>query len=98
MTASLDLVGRLPVLRGVLSIAPHVGSDAWHVVARNRRTGERREAAGSGQSEATGRLTAFAAVRIAGSTRGAVTMADLVSADEVTSLLSSSARPSIVGR
>ncbi|MFJ2551798.1 hypothetical protein [Microbacterium sp. NPDC087591] len=98
MTASLDLVGRLPVLRGVLSIAPHVGSDDWHVVTRNRRTGERREAAGSGQSEATGRLTALAAVRIAGSTHGAVTMADLVSADEVTSLLSSSARPSIVGR
>lgn len=87
MTASLELVGRLPALRGVLSIAPHVGSDDWHVVARNRRTGERRHAAGSGQSEATGRLTALAAVRVAGSAHGAVTMADLVSAGEARVLL-----------
>lgn len=88
MTASLDLVGRLPALRGALSIAPHVGSDAWHVVARNRRTGERRQAAGAGQSEATGRLTALAAVRIAGSTGGAVTMAELVSVEEAQAAVS----------
>lgn len=83
MTAALELVGRMPALRGLLSSAPHLGSDAWHVVARNRRTGERREASGQGQSEATGRLTALAAERLVESgTTDAVTMADLVAPEE----------------
>lgn len=83
VTAALGLVGRLPVLRGVLGRAPHVGSDAWHVLARNRRTGDVRRAAGAGQSEATGRLTALAAERVEGSGgTGAMTMADLVSLDD----------------
>ncbi|WP_336641395.1 NAD-dependent epimerase/dehydratase family protein [Microbacterium sp. USHLN272] len=79
MTGALDLVGRMPSLRGALTAAPHVGTDAWHVVARNRRTGERNEASGHGQSDATGRLTALAAVRVVeAQPAGAVTMADLV--------------------
>ncbi|WEK61500.1 MAG: hypothetical protein P0Y60_01690 [Candidatus Microbacterium colombiense] len=98
MTASLALIGRLPALRGVLGIAPHLGSDEWHVVARNRRTGERQQAAGTGQSEATGRLTALAALRIAGSMQGAVTMADLVSVDEAVSALNPQTRLSTAGR
>ena len=89
MTASLAVVGRVPALRGLLERAPHVGSDAWHVVARNRRTGERRQAAGAGQSEATGRLTALAALRIAEDppTRP-VTMADVVGLDDALGVLS----------
>jgi hypothetical protein len=83
MTGALDLVGRMPALRGALTAAPHIGSDAWHVVARNRRTEERRQASGHGQSEATGRLTALAAVHVTESpTRGPVTMADLVAVDD----------------
>jgi hypothetical protein len=79
MTGALDLVGRMPVLRGALTSAPHVGTDAWHVVAANRRTGERNEASGRGQSEATGRLTALAALRVVeAQPSGPVTMADLV--------------------
>jgi hypothetical protein len=82
MTAALDVVGRVPVLRGLLTSAPHVGSDAWHVVAQNRRTGEREHASGRGQSEATGRVTALASIRAIGAA-GVVTMADLVSLADV---------------
>ena len=71
MTAALGIVGRLPALRGALSAAPHIGTDAWHVVARNRRTGERRQAAGRGQSEATGRLAALAATQAVATARAA---------------------------
>jgi hypothetical protein len=53
MTAALGMVGRMPALRGLLTSAPHLGTDAWHVIARNRRTGERLHAEGRGQSEAT---------------------------------------------
>ncbi|MGF0328002.1 hypothetical protein ACQR3S_16010, partial [Gordonia hongkongensis] len=91
MTAALALIGRLPMLRSTLTWAPPLGSDAWHVIAENRRTGERREASGSGQSEATGRLTALAAIRAAtelrGSSRSTVTMADLVSLDDALALI-----------
>lgn len=90
MTAALGVIGRMPALRGLLSSAPHLGSDAWHVVARNRRTGERREAAGRGQSDATGRLTALAAERLVESgTTDAVTMADLVTVEECVAALPS---------
>lgn len=86
LTAALALVGRMPVLRGALTAAPHIGSDDWHIVVRDRRSGRRREATGRGQSEATGRLTALATERIvarsATSSVGPVTMADLVAADE----------------
>ncbi|MFK4762124.1 hypothetical protein ACI3KS_14425 [Microbacterium sp. ZW T5_45] len=88
MTAALDLVGRMPALRGLLTSAPHFGSDAWHVVARNRRTEERREVSGQGQSEATGRLTALATERLVESgTTDAVTMADLITPEECTAVL-----------
>lgn len=57
-----------------------MGTDAWHVIAQNRRTGERDDASGRGQSEATGRLTALAAIRVVEARPvGSVTMADLVS-------------------
>ncbi len=88
MTAALRVIGRAKGLSGVLGMAPHVGSDAWHVVARNRRTGERLEAEGSGQSEATGRLTALAAVRAAERAPfGAVSMAELVTQGEARQVL-----------
>ncbi|MGO3325260.1 saccharopine dehydrogenase [Gordonia sp. (in: high G+C Gram-positive bacteria)] len=87
MTTALALVGRFPALRATLKRSPHIGSDEWHVVARNRRTGEQRRVSGRGQSEATGRLTALAAIRAAESdvTRP-VTMADLVSPDDIEGL------------
>jgi hypothetical protein len=88
MTAALGMVGRMPALRGLLTSAPHLGTDAWHVVARNRRTGERLHAEGRGQSEATGRLTALAAVRMVESNRAdAVSMADLVTIEECLAVL-----------
>ena len=90
MTAALGLIGRVPALRSTLTWAPPLGSDAWHVIAENRRTGERREASGTGQSDATGRLTALAAIRAATELHGAkriVTMADLVSLDDALSVL-----------
>ncbi|MBN0974889.1 saccharopine dehydrogenase [Gordonia sp. JH63] len=91
MTAALGLVGRIPALRSTLTWAPALGSDGWHVLAENRRTGERRHASGAGQSEATGRLTALAASRAAAQLRSStrtVTMADLVAADEALAVLS----------
>lgn len=88
LTASLALVGRMPALRGALAAAPHVGSDAWHIVVRDRRTGQQRTAAGRGQSEATGRLTALAAERIVSTGAvGAVTMADLVEPDDALAVI-----------
>lgn len=88
MTAALRVIGRAKGLSGVLGMAPHVGSDAWHVIARNRRTGERLVAEGSGQSEATGRLTALAAVRAAERAPfGAVSMAELVTQEEARQVL-----------
>ncbi|MFJ4223498.1 hypothetical protein [Microbacterium sp. NPDC089695] len=92
LTAALSLVGRMPALRGMLNAAPHWGSDAWHVVVRDRGTGRQRSAEGRGQSEATGRLTALAVVRVAerasSSRTRAVTMADLVTAEEALAVLS----------
>lgn len=88
MTAALGLIGRAPLLRAALKRAPHVGSNAWHVVARNRRTGERRQVSGAGQSQATGRLAALAASRIVERPAfGAVTMADLVTLDDALGVL-----------
>ncbi|WP_312168185.1 hypothetical protein [Microbacterium sp.] len=87
MTASLELVGRMPALRGLLASAPHIGSDAWHVIAQNRRSGARLQASGRGQSLATGRLTALAAVRAVGAKDDVMTMADLVTVDEAMEVL-----------
>lgn len=81
-TAALGVSARFPLLRGLVAHAPHVGSSDWHLVARERGTGRSLSAAGSGQSRATGVLTALAAERAAATPgRGAVTMADLVSLD-----------------
>ncbi|MEJ9079397.1 saccharopine dehydrogenase [Gordonia malaquae] len=88
MTSSLALVARMPVLRPTLRWAPPIGSDRWHVAARNRRTGTERSTSGAGQSEATGVLTALAAERAAvGSGHGAVTMADVMTLSEATAAL-----------
>ncbi|GAA2180481.1 hypothetical protein GCM10009847_18540 [Leucobacter tardus] len=78
----------IPALRGVLRLAPAVGSEAWHLVVRHRRTGQRLAAAGLGQSEATGRLAALTAVRAAHATpSGVVTMHDLLRLDEALAAL-----------
>ena len=88
MTVALDLVGRLPALRGAMASSPHLGSADWHLLVHNRRTSEQRHARGTGQSEATGRLTALAAIRAAQNTPpGPVTMADLVTLDEALEVL-----------
>lgn len=88
MTLALGLVGRLPALRGAMASSPHLGSADWHLLVRNRRTSEQRHARGTGQSEATGRLTALAAIRAAQNTPpGPVTMADLVTLDEALEVL-----------
>ena len=87
MTAALDLVGRMPVLRGALAAAPHVGSDAWHIIVQARQSGARMQASGRGQSEATGRLTSLAAERAVDAAPQPMTMADLVSADEALAAL-----------
>lgn len=89
MTVALDLVGRMPALRGALAAAPHVGSDAWHVVVQSRQSGQRLQASGLGQSEAAGRLTALTAVRVVGAPPSALTMADLMSKDEALAALRS---------
>ncbi|KUF07273.1 NAD-dependent epimerase/dehydratase family protein [Leucobacter sp. G161] len=81
-TAGLALVGAVPALRGILAAAPHWGDDRWRVAATNRRTSRMLEAAGFGQSRATGEFAALAAVRATEQpTLGAVTMADLFGAD-----------------
>lgn len=83
-TSALAVVGRFPVLRGLVRHAPHLGSRAWSLTALNRRTGDQLTATGVGQSHATGILTArmtTAAVRLR-PTR-AMTAADTLSLDEV---------------
>lgn len=83
-TAALELVGRIPRLRGLVRRAPHLGSDGWSLAARHRRTGREILAHGRGQSETTARLTAYladAAMRQQPS-RG-VTAADLVTLAEI---------------
>jgi hypothetical protein len=88
LTWALAVVGRLPALRGLLKIAPHAGNSNWHVVVHNRRTGERLQAEGVGQSEATGRLAALATIRAVDTAlRLPATMADIVSLDDVRSVL-----------
>ena len=70
------------MFRGALAAAPHVGSDAWHIIVQARQSGTRMQASGRGQSGATGRLTALAAERAVDAAPQPMTMADLVSADE----------------
>ncbi|EWS81707.1 NAD-dependent epimerase/dehydratase family protein [Brachybacterium phenoliresistens] len=88
LTAALGAVGRIPRLRGLLRAVPHAGSDRWHVLVRNRRTGATLQVDGVGQSEATGRLTALAAQHAATSPRrGSMTMADLIDLEEAQAAL-----------
>ncbi len=88
-TAALELAGRLPGAGALLRHAPHLGSSDWGVVAINRRTGQRRALRGTGQSRATGVLTAAATDRLLRtSAAGDITMADLFTLDEVEAVLS----------
>jgi hypothetical protein len=80
-TTGLALAGRVG-LSSLVKASPKLGSDAWHLVAENRRTGERRGAEGRDQSRATGVLTALAAEQALTARRGPVTMADLTTVDE----------------
>lgn len=86
MTTALQVLGRVPALRRTLGASPHLGSDAWHIVARNRRTGQQLYARGHAQSVTTGRLTALAATRVVqpGLT-GPTTMADIATLDDLES-------------
>ncbi|MBN9178007.1 MAG: hypothetical protein J0I43_11670 [Microbacterium sp.] len=86
-TNALALVGLVPPLAPMLRHAPHLGSDRWRVRVSNRRTGHTRLASGRGQSVATGRLAARAALRIAeGGVTGVVTMADVLTPADLVSV------------
>lgn len=83
-TSALKVVGRFPVLRGLVRYAPPLGGSIWSLTALNRRTGEAITATGAGQSYATGILTAkitTAAVLLRPT--NAVTAADMLSLDDV---------------
>ena len=89
-TAALAAVGRAPRLHGLLRHAPRIGSADWQILVRNRRTGQHLQAHGTGQSEATGRLTALAAMRaVSMSSTGPTTMPDLIDGDEARAALRS---------
>ncbi|WP_110588607.1 NAD-dependent epimerase/dehydratase family protein [Microbacterium suaedae] len=78
-TAALGVAGRIPPLRGLVARAPHLGSDEWGLVARNRRTGRTAVASGRGQSVATGALAALAAERLVSEhPRGPLLFSDIV--------------------
>ncbi|GAA1986206.1 hypothetical protein GCM10009718_24520 [Isoptericola halotolerans] len=87
-TAALALVGRLGKGRRLISGAPLVGSEEWSLQATVRRTAQRLAATGSGQSRATGLLTALAAERVVSAAPGrCVTMADVVAVDDALGVL-----------
>lgn len=89
-TAALAAVGWAPRLHGLLRHAPRIGSADWQILVRNRRTGQHLQAHGTGQSEATGRLTALAAMRaVSMSSTGPTTMPDLIDGDEARAALRS---------
>jgi hypothetical protein len=95
-TAALGIAAHVPSAAGLVTRTPHVGSDAWHLVALNRRTGQARTAAGAGQSAATGVLTALAAERLVEAhPTGPLSMVDLVSLPEALDRLT--ARPGATG-
>ncbi len=78
-TRALELVARIPTSRRLVSVVPPFGSERWSIVAKNRRTGQTREASGINQSRATGVLTARAVqgLESRGAT-GMVSMSDLL--------------------
>lgn len=63
-TAALAVIARVPPLHGLLARVPQVGSERWHLLVTNRRTGRTLHATGEGQSRATGALAALAARRV----------------------------------
>ncbi|MFS0712919.1 hypothetical protein ABC195_03490 [Microbacterium sp. 2P01SA-2] len=83
-TAALRIVGAFPPLAPALRRAPHLGTSRWRVGAVHRQSGQRLSAWGDGQSIATGRAAALAAIRmVERHVRGAVTMADIVGVDDI---------------
>lgn len=74
-TRALELVARIPTSRRLVSVVPPFGSERWSIVAKNRRTGQTREASGINQSRATGVLTARAVQGLV--SRGATGMASM---------------------
>lgn len=89
-TGALSLAARVPASGRLVTRSPHVGSDAWHLVAINRRTGQVRSAEGAGQSVTTGLLTALAAERLVDVRPvGPVSMAELVTLPEALDRLNS---------
>lgn len=74
-TRALELVARIPTSRRLVSAVPPFGSERWSIVAKNRRTGQTREASGINQSRATGVLTARAVQGLV--SRGATGMASM---------------------
>lgn len=81
-TTALGLVGRFPRLRRLVARAPHLGGERWSLTALNRRNGRVISARGTGQSSATGVITARMA-DLAGRLRpnGPMTGADLLTLD-----------------
>lgn len=87
MTTSLALLARVPRFAGLMNAVPPLGSEAWRIVAVNRRTSETIAVEGSGQSHATGLLASFAAEQVFQRSLhsgpvGTVTMAELCSPEE----------------
>ena len=86
-TAALGLVGRFPVLRPLVTRAPHLGGTGWSITALSRRSGRALRAEGDGQSRTTGVLTARAArAAVEQRLRGIATTADLLTLAEVEGL------------
>ncbi|GAB3240658.1 saccharopine dehydrogenase family protein [Kineosporia babensis] len=94
-TATLAAVAHVPSLKGLIARAPHLGSSDWHVIAVNRRTGERLATSGAGQSETTGLLTALAAQRVAGTRPGIVTMDEIVALPDLLGVTTPDGRPAV---
>ena len=83
-TRALALVARIPMSRRLISAVPPFGSDRWSIVAKNRRTGEIREASGNNQSRATGILTACAVQELVSrGASGTVLMSDLLEVNDL---------------
>ena len=92
-TRALELVAHAPRTRGLITRSPHIGSDAWHLIAIYRRTGEAISAEGVGQSLATGIVTALAAERLVEmDTPAAVWMAELATLSEALGRIDAGAR------
>ncbi|GFZ93875.1 saccharopine dehydrogenase [Nesterenkonia alkaliphila] len=87
-TRALWLISRFPRLRGLIDKVPEFGSQDWAVTVVNRRTGETRRATGTGQSRATGHITALAAVAALKNRPGRpVTLDAILSSSELAMLL-----------